>query len=234
MKYVTDKSHRDYFYKHGMIEFDNLCSLDQMYELNQAIDNLLCSKLSITLDKLNKLQPDEIFLQAHDLFRQDEYIKKKLLHKSLAEIAVELMEVRSLRMGYDQLLIGQSKPSALQTVYDRFLHQEGSLQDRSCLKPVTCGLLICLETSITSSDANTVAILPKKVGSAVFFKADIPLDLTSLSNAQGGRYLLVVYVDQRTVYILNEKDPHTHALKHIGYVFGDRLSDRDHPLLYRS
>lgn len=230
MKYATDKSHRDYFYKHGTIEFDELFNADQVHELNVAIDKILCKKLSITKDKLPRQSPNELFLQGRDLFRHDESLKKLLLHQRLAEIAVELTEARSLRIGYDQLFVGESKPPLFETAYDQFLHQPGTLQERSCITPVQCGLMLCLEPVPLSAES-PAALFPKIAGNGVFFRADIPLDLQSLSHAQGARYLLIVYAHSRTVYILNEKDPHTHALKHIGYVFGDRLSDKLNPLI---
>ncbi|QLH36192.1 MAG: hypothetical protein HWD61_08680 [Parachlamydiaceae bacterium] len=45
--------------------------------------------------------------------------------------------------------------------------------------------------------------------------------------------MLLAFADFRTVYILNENDPHTHTLKHLGYVFGDKLSDKLNPIVYR-
>lgn len=231
MKLATDKSHRNYFHKNGVIEFDGLFNISQVDELNAAIDNILCKNLAIPREKLARQSPNEIFLHGRDLFRENDLLKKQLLHQRLAEIAVELTEERSLRMGYDQLFVGESKQPLFSTVYDQFLHQEGTLHDKSTITPVLCGLMLCLEPSV--SEQNSSVLFPKTAGSGVYFKADIPFDLTFLSHAEGGRYLLIAYAHPRTVYILNEKDPHTHALKHKGYVFGDRLSDKLNPLIYR-
>lgn len=231
MKFATDKSHRDYFYKHGTIEFDELFSPEQIHELNVAIDAVLCKNLSIRKDQLARQTPQELFLGGRDLFRRDESIKKLLLHRRLAEIAVELMETHFLRMGYDQLLLGETKQPIIETTYDRFLRREGTLQEKSCITPIICGLMLCLDPAQASE--NSSAFFPKTAGSGVFFKPDIPLDLSFLCQALGGRYLLIAYAEARTVYILNENDPHTHALKHIGYVFGDKLSDKLNPIIYR-
>ncbi len=230
MKYATDKSHRDYFYKHGLIEFDALFSPEQVQELNEAIDYILCTKLHITKDKLSKQNVNAYFLQGHDLFRHHESLKKLLLFRHLGEIAAELMEVRSLRIGYDQLLVGQGNKPMLETVYGQFLLQSGSLQEKSSIKPVICGLILCLEPTQSSESS---PFFSKQAGNGIFFKADIPFDTTILSHSQGGRYILIVYAAPRTVYILTENDPHTHALKHIGYVFGDKLSDKLNPIIIR-
>lgn len=233
MKLATDKSHRDYFYKHGMIEFDALLNSDQIQELNVSINKILMQELAIPAVKLERQNAYDLFMRGHDLFRKDDGIKKNILHRRLAEIAVELMEVRALRIGYDQLLSGvlQSSTDDAKNVYTQYLQDEGSLQDKSCIKPVICGLLVCLEPA--DSIEIPPALLSKTPGSGVYFKPDLPFDLTFLAHAKKGRYLLITYADPRTVYILNDKDPHTHSLKHRGYVFGDRLSDKLNPLVYK-
>jgi len=231
MKFSTDKSHRDYFYKHGVIEFDELFNADQVHEMDVLIGQILCKRLSIQPNKLARLSPEEFFLHGYNLFRDDESLKKLLLHRRLAEIAAELLEVQYLRMGFDQLFVGETEPSKFKTIYDQFLHQEGTLQEKSCIKPVVCGLNICIEPAQPSE--MTSILFPKTPGSGVFFKADIPLDFQFLTQVSGGRYLMIAYADRRTVYILNEKDPHTHLLKRQGYVFGDLLSDSLNPLICR-
>ncbi len=230
MKFATDKSHRDYFYKHGTIEFEGLFTPTQINEINAKIDEILCKNLAIKSYKLAKQNAQEIFKHGRDLFRHDEALKKLLLHKRLANIAVELLEVRSIRMGYDQLLVGEVGSPLLDPMYDQFLQQEGTLQEKSCMTPVVCGLMLCLEPPQTEV---TSIFFPKTPGHVIFFRPNIPLDLKFLTQVQGGRYLLMTYADRRTVYILNEKDPHTHTLKHRGYVFGDKLSDSLNPIIYR-
>ncbi len=41
--------------------------------------------------------------------------------------------------------------------------------------------------------------------------------------------LLITFGTLQTVYVYNEHDPHNHALKHLGYSFGDCLSAPLHP-----
>ncbi|KIC77211.1 hypothetical protein DB41_CR00050 [Neochlamydia sp. TUME1] len=232
MKLATDKSHRDYFYKHGTIEFDGLFPLEQIQQLNTAIDGLL----SLTFKNIapQSQNTENVFLCGRDLYRKDERIKKQVLNRRLAEIAQELMEARGLRIGYDQLLVGQSGQANVNTdaLYNQFLQSVGSLQDKSCVQPLVCGLVICLQPS--SSLEIPPVILPQTLGNGVFFKPDLPLDLSYLSHAQGGRYLMIAYAKPRSIYVLNDKDPHTHSLKHRGYVFGDRLSDKLNSLIIRN
>lgn len=229
MKLATDKAHRDYFYKNGNIEFDSIFNPAQVNEMNEAIDTILCKSLATQPKKLSTKDAGQLFREGRDLWRKDESIQKLLLNKRLAEIAVELMEVRSLRMGYDQLLLTESKSvmSDPKDPYHQFLLQTGTLQERSCLTPVICGLMICLKPAL-AGEPNP--LFSNTAGNVVFFKGDLPLDLSFLTYAEEGRYLLLSLVDPRTVYILNEKDPQTHALKRLGLVFGDRLTDKLNPL----
>lgn len=232
MKFATDKSHRDYFYKHGIIEFDGLFTLDQIHEMNVLIDKILAKRLAIPTSQLIHQQSQDIFIQGHDLFRQDEVLKKILLHRRLAETALELTEARSARMGYDTLLVGKAQESSENSIYDQYLSQEGNLQEKSSMTPIICGLMLCLEPPQSSDKISP--LFSQTAGNAVYFKPDIPLELKDLLDIKRGRYLLMAYVDPRTVYILNNKDPHTHTLKHLGYVFGDKLSDTLNPLIVRS
>lgn len=235
MKLATDKSHRDYFYKNGTIEFESLISTEQVQELNEGINRVLSKSLSLSKDKIERRESKDLFLQGRDLFRKDEKIKKIVLNRHLAEIAVELMEVRSLRIGYDQLLIGKMySPIRVEKTanpYEDYLNNSGSLQDKSCLTPLICGLILCLEPA--HSIEIPPSFLPKSAGSGVFFKPELSFDLSFLNHAEGGRYLLITYADPRTVYILNDQDPLTHAYKHLGHVFGDRINDKFNPLVYK-
>ena len=77
-------------------------------------------------------------------------------------------------------------------------------------------------------------IFSAKAGNGVFFSPQATIDFQILfTKRQGFAYILVVYVQSTTVYILNTNDPHAHTLKKYGYVFGDKLSDKSNPIIYR-
>lgn len=232
MKFATDKSHRDYFYKHGFIEFDGLFSNQQVQEIQNTIQEIQCKRMDLRKGQLALEESNKIFMQSHDLWRDSEFLKKLFLSRKLAEIAGELTETYSLRYGSDQLLLGerQGYQSESVTSYQTYLKSTGSLEEKSCFRPTVCGLMICLDPIFTENEA---PLFSKKEGSAIFFKSDLQMDLSNLMEKNSGRYILITYVDPRTVYILNENDPHTHSLKHQGYVFGDRLSEALNPLVLR-
>jgi len=70
----------------------------------------------------------------------------------------------------------------------------------------------------------------KPSGGAVFFSAEHTF---SLAEEDETSYLLIAYAGPRAVYVFNEHDPDTHALKKKGYGFGDRLREETHPTLTR-
>ncbi len=70
----------------------------------------------------------------------------------------------------------------------------------------------------------------KPTGGAIFFSAEHTFSLAE----EGDRdYLLIAYAGPRAVYVFNEHDPDTHALKKKGFGFGDRLREETHPTLTR-
>ena len=57
------------------------------------------------------------------------------------------------------------------------------------------------------------------------------MDLASLPLDKEARYFLICWAEERSQYILQPRDPHTHELKRRGFVFGDRLKEEWHPTL---
>lgn len=47
-------------------------------------------------------------------------------------------------------------------------------------------------------------------------------------------YLLIVYAENSATYVHKNQDLHAHLMKELGYVYGDRLKDKIHPLLIKS
>ena len=232
MKLVTDKTHRDFYYKNGWIEFDGLLTDAQLAKTEKLVDLVLTKRLKISQHKLKEKSREEMFISGHDLWRDEEALKKIFWSKQLAEIACELNEEHTLRAGSDQLILGEKRTAyqEKEPVYEKYLMQKGSLEDRTCLRSVTAGLLIAIDPIAVES---STPLLSKVKGSGVFFKKDFEIDFSVLKDALSGKYILITYVNSRAVYVLNENDPHTHTLKHLGYVFGDRLTETLHPTIIR-
>lgn len=225
MKLAIDNVQRQYFRKNHAIEFELLSPL-QLDELNHGIEQALGPSAGESADKT--------FAAGRDLWRRNELVKKYVTNRSLAEIASELIEYKPLRLAFDQFYPSLSKTSPFlqKGLYKQFLQQPRSLKEISSIQGLLCGLVICLSGE-PGEENKPVTIFPSIPGNGTFFSVDAVLDFQELLQEQAHRYLMVAYTHATSIYVLEENDPQTHELKRLGYVFGDKLSDRDHPLVYR-
>lgn len=241
MKFVLSGEHKEFFRKQHHIEFEGLIQASHLSDLNRGIDKALSERLNITPSQLRHLNSQKIYNVGRDLWRICEQLKKVVLHPKLAEIASELVHMRPLRIGYDQLLSGVSaevgEPDA---TYASLLKQSIAINQTSCLSRVACGLMICLSApveKIAQEEGNeslpSKDIFPLVPGNGIYFNSEYPINYSLLHTLQGYRYIQIVYVQASSQYILEERDFHTHDLKHLGYVFGDTVNDKLHPIVLR-
>lgn len=242
MKFAVASEHRDFFRKNHAIEFEGLLSSDQILKIKSEVDAALAVRLKIDEQKLSHEPPYKLFNVGRDLWRSQEHSPKiNAAHRDLAQLAAELLEQRTIRLGYDQLLPSLPKRHLHQTNENRafvqLFQKTYTLNEISCLQGILCGVMLCLEDEqvpgIQESEVQNIEIFSKVAGNCVFFHPDVPIDFNLLCSDVRRRYLLIVYTQSRATYILNEVDPHGHALKHLGYTFGDPLSDKLNPIVYR-
>jgi hypothetical protein len=216
MKFALASEHRDFFAKNSFVEFEGLLSLEEVENLKTHIDAVLAKRLKTT--DLERKSAQELFLAGRDLWREDPVIKKQVTSPRLAEITSSLFKKRPLRLGYDQ----SWRTGAV--TGPPFL-ENFTLQQISCLQTITGGVLLQL-----SSSPQTSFPLSHKPGSAVFLGPKFILDFSTLFQTPHLHLLLIVYCGENTFYSCEKKDPNTHALKKLGYVFGDLLRNDRHPL----
>ncbi|WP_068469058.1 hypothetical protein [Candidatus Protochlamydia phocaeensis] len=242
MKFAIAKEHKNFFQKQGMIEFEGFISSDQLALFNQAIDQALESRMDIPAERLRLQSSENLFLQGRDLWRANESLRKLVCQPRLAEIASELIEKKPLRLGYDQLFPARYQekfsPSPQQRTYAQFLAQTTNLETISSLQGVACGLMLCLGAAGNTVRESEPAlegldIFPSSPGQAIFFQPQAMANLEFLYAHPGHRFYLIVYAQASAYYQLQPQDPHTHALKHLGYVFNDKLNDKLNPIVYR-
>lgn len=230
MKFAIENDQKRFFRKNRFLETEGLLSETELNELNLHIDKALIERLKIKEDKLHRQFSQDVLKEGRDLSRFDDYLKKTVLHQRFAEIASELIEFRPLRFGYDQLYIN-NKESGDWNPYKSLILEPSNLKDISSLQGVLCGALLCLKNKDESNGESD--IFSKKVGNITFFSAELPLNFNDLQATSEKRYLMIVYTQPTAIYYLQEKDPKTHHLKSLGYVFGDRLNDKLNPIVYR-
>ncbi len=233
MKFALDKAHRDFFKKEGWIEFTACIPKNKIVQLSQSIQSL---------DQSDKTRshpsPNELFFKGRDLWRSHPSIRKFVMQPYLAEIAAELVEKRPLRLGYDQLL-PVVKPSNFNfDAYTNWLDREASLESVSCLREIACGIILNLNaselanTNIASSA--DIDFFSKALGNATFVHPKLPIKWRNLyKQVAGSSFYLIVYTGYSAQYYLQPDDPHTYALKRIGYGVNDTLNDRLNPIVLR-
>lgn len=240
MKFSTAKEHRDFFQKHGWIEFEDLISIDQLNAANQDIDQVLAERLKVSVNRLKTFGSEKIYSHGRDLWRSKPTLQKLITQNRFAELAAELIEKRPLRLGYDQLFPArQQKPFSEEAalVYSQFLEQITSLQTVSCVQGVICGFMIALgnQEGVSKEKVSLegIDIFPSKPGNVIFFQPNVPINWNDLYSHLGQRFYMVVYTQVHAHYQLEPLDPHTHSLKRLGYIFNDKLKDALNPIIYR-
>lgn len=208
MKTTIDIAHQNFFKLNGHIQFEEIFSSAQIHAINLEINLILA--------KRGEKDP---FQNGRDLWRSSSVLNKHLDHRKLAGIASELVQYKPLRLGYDQYL---TPPVPYPTLH--------SLEQLSCIQGILCGVLLCL---VNAEEAVPSEIFPVKAGDATFFSASYNLPWDQMAALKGQAYLLIVYTEERALYIHQEADQHKYALKEFGYNFGDRLNDQWHPIVYR-
>jgi hypothetical protein len=249
MKFSVASEHRHYFQKHLSIEFEGLLTQEQLSTLQTACESTLSARLDTRPSRLKDKTADQIFSAGRDLWRSDDQIKKAVTQRILAEIASELIERKPLRLGYDQFFPFPTqiqKLVSIESPFADFLQQQPTIKEISCINGILCGIVLCLSGAkgkeiLDVAPMNEsqsllippVNIFPKIAGHGVFFHPDARIDLNQLLERPGQDYLMIIYTQARAQYTLQESDLNTHTLKRLGYVFGDRLSDKLNPVVYR-
>lgn len=108
------------------------------------------------------------------------------------------------------------KQSELRIAFDQYQKESSplSLQQRSSLHPLVAALAIPLD---------------ELFGTVIYFSPTTPEQLSFFSRP----LLLIAYCTNKTQYTLVKEDPYTHALKVLGYAFGDPINSSTHPLLLK-
>lgn len=156
--------------------------------------------------------------KGRDLWRLNEDVKKVVFSKRLIELAYDILQKKPLRIAFDQLL----ESSQYEKQVTDFSTDLASLQDLSCISNLEGFFLISLKTSVQ---------LELEAGDGYFILPSTSLSLLKLPDAS--HFFLIAFGSKFSQYLYEERDPQLHFLKSLGYVFGDKLNDRLHPILLR-
>lgn len=239
MKFSLDKNHSYHFEKEGMIEFASLVSDKGLAEVNGAIDSLLLQQTGLR-QVASGSDCDAAMAVGRDLWRRSASLSQLVCRASWADIIQQLMLQRTVRLGYDQLLLAPANyeeyiASPEQRSY-LSISEPRTLEEISCIQGLFAAMILCLQPpqSVGRSDVepNPFCAL---AGNGVVIAADVLVDWSQrLLERPAGRYLLITYCGENSVYVSAPADPNQHSLRNLGLSFGDRLHERSHPILKRT
>lgn len=223
MKFCLAKEHLDYFSKFGMLEIDSIFTQPQVTEIQLLINKILEQRFRSNIDKGISPRQSNLYELGHDLWRDDEDLKKLLFNKKISELGYELGFPTPFRIGSDQYLPADINFSSIIT-----------LDDFSSFQGVIFGYLLCLEPVVIEEESESEPCpFAAKKGNVVLLNFNFPIDFSHLKNNKGAEYLLVTYISEKSIYSLKEQADHVHYLKKFGYAFGDRIKENTHPIIYR-
>lgn len=205
MKLTIHTQHRDFYLENHYVEFEGILSPREIEELKEALNEAFASRLNCRPQMVEKKAASALFEEGHDLWRSSLALKKIEVGPKFPHIAHELIQVKPLRLAFDQYF-----PSGASFASDL------TFAEISCIRGLLCGVLVHLSGE---KAGNGIYIAPEYV-----FKNN-PEDLN--------RYLLIAYSHSTSLFTLNENDSHVHSLRRFGYNFGDRLNDKKHPLIHQ-
>ena len=221
MQFALTGDHKYRFEERGFIEFDELLTAAECERLCHAVDEALAKSLKNSRWKRNSYSSEELWLGGRDLSNRNAEIQRVTSRRRLLTVLAELTGQHQLRWAYDQVITSGEGTASMQTE---------SLNQTSCFQGLVGAILLRIEGE--DDEPNAEIVKPSTLGAGVFITATKPIDYQALVEP-GQRYLLMVYGQPKLAYIHNPQDLHTHQLKDLGYVFGDRVKDTTHPIVLR-
>jgi hypothetical protein len=214
-------------------------------EIEEAITDAELAHLYKAIQLVDSSSFEKKFLVGRDLFRKNAEAKKVLFSRKLCTIASKLSNQRVLQAGYDQLFFGTQDPKVL-----KLIPEKASINDLSSMSQIACAMLVSIDVheppkepeeptdksaktreEILEEEAKKIPILsfPKEPKNALFLSPRRLLPLKRWVSEMEGSFMLVVWVYPGARYKESKLDPHSYALKHEDYAYGDVLLPRTHP-----
>lgn len=214
-------------------------------EIEEAISDAELAHLYKAIQLIETPSEEKTFLEGRDLFRKNAEAKKVLFSRKLCTIASKLSNKLVLQAGYDQLYFGTQDKSVLKRIPERV-----TLNELSSMSQIACGMLVSIDVNeppkepkepidtsaktreeILEEEAKKIPELafPKEPKNALFLSPRKALPLRRWLSEMEGFCILVVWIYPGARYKESKLDPHTHALKHEDYAYGDVLLPKTHP-----
>lgn len=212
MKFSISLEQRNFLNQKGYIPFYELLSSQELKTLNDALQS---KKLT----------------GKHDLWRENDSVKQIVFSRRLVNLVYELTNKKPLRIAFDHYLPEKSKgllDTDKKSSVEEFFENSVSLQERVSINPLVGMFMLVLNTEASQDEETGIT-----AGGGYFILPTSAFSFDELSLNPNQRLFLIGYGDSHSQYLYEERDPEVHFLKTLGYVFGDRLNDRLHPILFR-
>jgi len=235
MRYCIDHEETNCFERNGFVLLKELLSPKKIQKLLSSFHNIFQEqKDSIESQKREAREGIDTSFYGRDVAIQSPEVRKILFSKEIGQIACHLSLKKKLRYGGDWLWQGNHMPWIMGA-------EDSTLSSSFCINPIVLACLIALtdlnqgESHVEGKESpNESLYLPEKAGDALYFSSNLNFPWLSLQKKETNqKFLLFVYAEEGVAYMLNPLDPHTHYLKRLGYVFGDRLKETTHPHIVR-
>lgn len=228
MKFALTKDHYRYFRENQCLHLEDFLLDEQRKTLRDQIHAVLAQRLG---PQWKQEDPGELFTEGYNLHTESEAIRRIISQRRLALVIADLFDCKPLRLGFDLYIpVNYRKIGKAEDPYGEFLRKAKSLKEFSSIHGTKAGLLICLEKPQIE---DTSIPFPQEPGQALLFRAHKELPWDFFDDQSQGAYFLTTYTDEIALYFSNKTDPHQHALKRWGYVFGDKLREPHHPIICR-
>ena len=212
MKFSISLEQRNFLNQKGYIPFYALLKDQELKTLNDALQS---KKLA----------------GKHDLWRENDAVKQIVFSRRLVNLVNELTNRKPLRIAFDHYLKEKSKnllEVEKKSDAEEFFENPVPLQDGFSINPLVGMFLLVLSTDESLNEETSVT-----AGGGYFILPTSTFSLDELSLTPNQRLFLIGYGDSHSQYLYEERDPEVHFLKTLGYVFGDKLNDHLHPILFR-
>ena len=216
MRFKIDPAHTTFFQQNGFIEFEE--ALGGQEELLPLLEGAL--KKRLTKDP-SLCSAEELYRAGRDLWRTSKEIQKKVFSHPLAEIAAQLFNKKTLLIGFDQLLKTTQTPGFPGLV-------AAPLHAYSSIQPLAGALLLHL-----AGDPTPSPFIPRTPQHVLALSPTLPIPWEIFFQTPHQTFLLIAYASPESLYVHEKKDLHLHALKKMGYGYGDRLRHEHHPIVCR-
>ncbi len=220
MRFVLASDHISFFQQHHWLELEGFIEPKEIESAQEHARKTMASRLQTRESELSLVTPISLFQAGRDLFASDDFFKKLSTHKRYAQYFSEIAHVHPIKLACDQYLTHTTGKGPLP--YPKAI----SLKDAFCYQPILGGLLVCLSTMTAISGSGT-----HHPGNIVVLHPTKKLPLNAWLQEPGFSALLIVYGNEKTLYVHQKLDPQTHVLKRNGLVFGDHLPNGTHPIL---